>query len=122
VVTQRVDAGVGDLRLARIPLEAAALGPRFGAARFVFPVRNALLAARLVGAGAFREGVGSFRLRAILGALEYGIGVKYLLDVFAQLDAVELQQADGLLQLWRQRQLLAEPELQGRFGHGRLRA
>jgi hypothetical protein len=57
-----------------------------------------------------RRGLGP-GLGAGLGALQDGVGIQHLLDVFAQLDAVQLQQANGLLQLRRQRQLLGQSEL-----------
>ena len=37
-----------------------------------------------------------------------GIGVERLLDVFTKFYAVELQQTDGLLQLWRHSERLTE--------------
>ena len=53
----------------------------------------------------------------VLVLLEHDVGFEQLADVRLQLDGRQLQQPDGLLQLRRHRQLLAELELQRRLKH-----
>jgi hypothetical protein len=48
----------------------------------------------------------------VLVDLQHGVLFQGLLDLLLQIEGAQLQQADGLLQLWRHRQLLAELEMQ----------
>ena len=50
-----------------------------------------------------------------LSTLELSQEVEQMLDFLAQLQRRELQQADGLLQLGRERQVLREPKCERRF-------
>ena len=60
------------------------------------------------------------RLEVLVG-LEHHVGLERLQHLRLQLERRQLQQPDGLLQLRRHRQLLAEPELQAGLHHARNR-
>ena len=51
-----------------------------------------------------------FTRRSFFGDFQKRVFVEHLLDFLAQLQRGELQQANGLLQLWRERQVLRNPE------------
>jgi hypothetical protein len=55
------------------------------------------------------------RGRGLLLGLEEGVLLEHLLDFLVQLERGQLQQADRLLQLGREGEVLREPDLQGRF-------
>ena len=63
------------------------------------------------------RGLGGLRRfrRQLLGQFQQGIGFKCFAQLHFQLHAGELQQADGLLQLRSQRQLLVQPEVERRL-------
>ena len=87
----------------RVPFTAALLrvGGRFFAAGAVVALALELGAGRRVEGG------------EVFVRLEEGVLLEHLLDFLMELERGQLQQADGLLQLGREGQVLRQPELQG---------
>ena len=114
VVLQRVAGLVGELRVAlararpgRLGLGRGRLGP-FLADLDDHPVLGSL-ARRGVLAALARQGLERGGRLEFLLELQQDIALERLLDLRLQLGGRQLQQPDGLLQLRRHRQLLADP-------------
>ena len=100
-----------------------AVGPvfAFGGAKFLgTDLGNRLAGVGCVGQGiAVDHAVNRLALRGglegaggcVLFRLEKGVLVQHLADFLVQLQRRQLQQADGLLQLGRERQMLGQPDL-----------
>ncbi len=126
VVAQRAARFVGELELAlagtgpgRLGFRSARLGPvvadlDHGFGGFAAPLvavlgrRGRRLARRCI------ERPGRFE---VLVRLEHHVGLERLQHLGLQFDRRQLQQADGLLQLRRHRQLLPDPELEAGLHH-----
>ncbi len=122
VVLQRVSGLVGEFRLAlagarpgRLGLGRGRLGPLV-ADLDDDVVLGGLAGLRILAAFA-RQRLERGGGLAFLLELQQHVALERLLDLRQQLGRGQLQQPDGLLQLRRHRQLLADPELQGRFHH-----
>ena len=123
MVAQRLAARVGELLLAILIATAAAPGILGRAHRLVGPAVIDDLDRRFLDRrGGFRRGFGAREglVSAALGVLillEHDVRLEQFADMRLQLDGRQLQQADGLLQLRRHRQLLSELELQRGLKH-----
>ena len=112
---QGIRAGIGNLWLHAVALEGTALCPLLLARPGDLPVSVvSLIRAVKIAFACFLVRIAGILILACVGFIPFQqwIGVQGILDIFTKFDPVELQQADSLLQLRRQGELLCELELE----------